>query len=175
MTMDEVQTSVQEVRLLVPRAAKFALERHGVQLYGEKHPYGLHLAHVEEVLLRFDIYDPDLLAAAWLHDVIEDTQTTKEEIHVLFGLRVAELVDAVTNRPGGNRASRHAETYPRVRATPGATTLKLADRIANTEFSVMKPMFSMYRKEYEGFIEALYVEGENGRMWTHLDELYRER
>ncbi len=173
--MDEVQTKLQDVRLLVPRAAKYALLKHGQQLYGKVHPYGLHLAHVEEVLLRFDHYDQDLLAAAWLHDVIEDTDATYQDLHIRFGKRVADLVDAVSNRPGPNRAARHAETYPRTRATLGATTVKLADRIANTEFSVMQPMWSMYRKEYESFIEALYVEGENGRMWTHLDELYRER
>ena len=163
------------MRLLVPRAAKFALQRHGAQMYGKVHPYGLHLAHVEEVLLRFDHYDPDLLAAAWLHDVLEDTPTKYSELHVLFGKTVAELVYAVTNEAGPNRAARHLLTYPKIRAYPGATTLKLADRIANTEFSVMQPMFSMYKREYEGLIEALYVEGENGKMWAHLDELYRER
>ena len=163
------------MRLLVPRAAKFAIQRHGAQMYGKVHPYGLHLAHVEEVLLRFDHYDPDLLAAAWLHDVLEDTQTKYSELHVLFGKTVAELVYAVTNEPGPNRAARHLLTYPKIRCYPGATTLKLADRIANTEFSIMQPMFSMYKKEYEGLIEALYVEGENSKMWAHLDELYRER
>lgn len=155
-------------------AKYFAATKHGDQKYGPL-PYTHHLAAVEAVLRRFGTMDSrcpvtvDMLEAAWLHDVVEDTPTKLKEIEELFGETVASLVRAVTNEEGPNRKVRAALTYPKIRAMPGATTLKLADRIANVENG--GKLVSMYAKELEDFKRNLYVPGENEEMWTHLEGL----
>lgn len=154
----------------------FAAVKHGNQQYSSGLPYTHHLAQVEAVLRRFghtrDHFDPsdmDLLEAAWLHDVVEDTTTKLKEISEMFGDKVAELVGAVTNEPGPNRKTRHALTYPKIRKTPDAIILKLADRIANVEAG--GKLVEMYQKEYEDFKRNLYTPGICEEMWKHLDGL----
>ena len=154
-----------------PRA--FAERAHRDQQYGE-HPYVHHLAAVVAVLERFAVGDPDLLAAGWLHDVLEDTPTTRAELEAAFGARVAELVWAVTDEPGANRRERKAATLPKTRSVPGATQVKLADRIANAEASRGTSMQGMYRKELGAFEAALRVPGEHEPMWDHLRSVLGE-
>jgi (p)ppGpp synthase/HD superfamily hydrolase len=76
------------------------------------------------------------LAAAWLHDVVEDTGVTNEVIRVEFGDEVAELVGWLTDvsRPEqGNRAVRKAIDRAHSAMAPAdAQTIKLADLISNT-------------------------------------------
>lgn len=153
------------------RFAKFfAATKHGDQKYGVL-PYTHHLAQVEAVLRRFkgEFIHENMLVAAWLHDVIEDTGTKLKEIEELFGPKVTELVGAVTNEPGPNRKVRAALTYPKIRACVGATALKLADRIANVENG--GKLVDMYRKEHEDFRRGLYCPGRHEEMWAHLDAL----
>lgn len=66
---------------------------------------------------------------AWLHDVVEDTPVTLDELEQAFGPRVADAVDALTVRHGETRAG----YYARVRANPTALTVKLADIADNTD------------------------------------------
>lgn len=147
----------------------FATVKHGNQQYSNGLPYTHHLVEVERVLRRFDVEDHDMLTAAWLHDVVEDTTTKLKEIYEMFGNRVAELVRAVTNEPGPNRKTRAALTYPKIRSVEGAVCLKLADRIANVEAG--GKLVDMYRKEYEDFKRNLYTPGICEDMWVHLDAL----
>lgn len=168
----------------------FATVKHGDQLYGGTLPYTHHLAAVEAVLRRFQNTGPldpmnpfhkthygnELLEAAWLHDVIEDTRKKPEPVkrkHIaeMFGERVADLVEAVTDEPGENRKARKAATYPKTRACPGAVALKLADRIANLEHG--GDLVKMYRKEHEDFRRNLYTPGEYEHMWAHVEELLK--
>lgn len=149
----------------------FASVKHAGQCYSTGLPYTHHLAEVEAVLRRFHVDEVAMLEAAWCHDVVEDTPTKLKEIVEMFGQRVADLVGAVTNEPGDNRKVRAALTYPKIRSVPGATCLKLADRIANVETG--GKLVDMYRKEYEDFRRALYVPDENVEMWAHLDALLK--
>lgn len=155
-------------------ARSFAEERHGDQLYGDGAPYSKHLAEVVGVLERYGFgNDAELVCAAWLHDVVEDTDTSIEEIESQFGPRVRELVWAVTNAPGKNRKERARKTYPKIRSTPDALTLKLADRIANVEASKRdrRDLLQMYRKEWMSFSSSLRECGGPEPMWTHLESL----
>lgn len=151
---------------------KFAVERHGDQKYSSG-PYSIHLAAVSAVLSRFGIVDENLHKAAWLHDVVEDTPTKLEEVKTLFGPVVADLVHRVTNGPGKNRKERHENTYPKIFASDDAITLKLADRIANTEQSIKDngDLLQMYIKEYPDFKYMLFKPGSHDEMWLHLDKL----
>jgi (p)ppGpp synthase/HD superfamily hydrolase len=163
---------------LARNARIFAVERHGEQKYGDR-PYEEHLCAVVVMLCTygFDGRYPELCAAGWCHDVVEDTATTIAEVRERFGVEVARLVWAVTNEPGKNRKERALATYPKIRAAGShAVTLKLCDRIANVEASRRSEdsKLSMYRKEHTAFREALFSE-EDGEtvlaLWDRLDKL----
>lgn len=163
---------------LVAAAREFARERHAGQFYGP-HAYTLHLAEVVAVLRRSGLRHFELLAAAWLHDTVEDTATTRAEIDARFGERVAELVWAVTGQ-GTNRAERVASIYAKLRAlgSDDAASLKIADRIANVEASRAggartADLLRMYREEAPGFEAALHPLG-NQRLWSRLRKALRE-
>jgi (p)ppGpp synthase/HD superfamily hydrolase len=159
--------------LAIKAAQAYASVKHKDQQYGENEPYVKHLAHVAEVLRRFKFDAEDLQVAAWLHDTVEDTDATITQIEMMFGRNVADIVGRVTNEPGKNRKERHAKTYPKIQASLDATTLKLADRIANVESSVESDdkKLQMYRKEHKAFKSLLYSSGVHDGMWRHLDFL----
>ena len=160
--------------LALKAAQAFAIVVHEGQKYGKTEPYIKHLAHVVSVLKRFGIEDESMLIAGWLHDSVEDTETTLTQIELMFGVRVADLVYRVTNEKGKNRKERHEKTYPKIQVSDDATILKLADRIANVEYSVEtsdKDKLKMYSKEYVDFRSKLYKPGSRTKMWAHLDFL----
>lgn len=159
--------------LALQAAQALAANAHAEQKYGEG-PYTQHLEHVVSVLLRFGVRDEAMLVAGWLHDTVEDTDVTLEQIELMFGKTVADLVYRVTNEDGKNRKERHEKTYPKIQASEDAITLKLADRIANVEASIEmndEGKLKMYSKEYAGFRSKLYNRGSHSNMWRHLDFL----
>ena len=118
-----------------------------------------------------------LLAAAWLHDTLEDTDTTVEDLREAFGDDVANIVDRLTDQPGRNRRERQARTHARIREDPRAVRVKLADRIANVEAALEQKsnLRGMYRKEYPRFRQDLHRPGEFDAMWRDLDRLVKRR
>ena len=161
----------------VEKAKLFALKAHGDQKYGES-PYEKHLQDVADVIAEYiDIGDPSLavlLIGAWLHDVIEDTDVTFQQVFEEFGRHVARIVLACTDEPGKNRRERHERTYPKLMAAGReAIAVKLADRIANVKHSLAHNhgMLQMYQKEYPAFKQALRLPGELKGMWAELDVL----
>src|SRR5271166_843282 len=85
---------------LVSEAAELAARRHnGMARKGRgNEPYINHLAEVAKLLAAAtDGADAELVAAGWLHDAIEDTETTREELAEKFSARVAALVVEVTD------------------------------------------------------------------------------
>jgi (p)ppGpp synthase/HD superfamily hydrolase len=162
----------------VELAKRFADIAHYKQKYGTN-PYTYHLKQVEMVLNRFGFTnDVRLQIAAWLHDIIEDTPFSYDQVKHGFGPDVADIVYAVTNEMGRNRKERYAKTYPKIRANPRALALKLADRIANIEFSkgTNTEYINMYKKEMPFFEEALYEKSDDERietMWQYLKSLFK--
>jgi len=146
------------------------------QMYGVL-PYTHHLAAVEAELARFNVYETDERIAAWLHDIVEDTDVKIRDVEENFGEEVARLVAAVTSEPGPNRKTRNTLTYPKIRAAgPKGIRLKLADRMANMRHG--GPSVKMYVKEYPDFREALFVPAGNPMfdttnecMWMDLDRI----
>lgn len=156
---------------IVDKARDFAIEAHGNQKYGYL-PYTKHLYDVDIVLMRFGYEDDvDLRAAAWLHDVLEDTNTDYSEILKSFGKRIADLVNAVTNGEGANRKERQKEMFEKLLKNVGAIPLKIADRIANVEWSILTnhSLLKMYVKEHSYFTEK--IAPFYGHMWNHLEYL----
>ena len=119
-------------------AVNFAAAHHGDQRRPGGALYIEHPLEALEVLVRgAGVTDPDILCAAVLHDVVEDTSGTLEDISAAFGPRVAELVGWVTipePGPGQDRASVKEEYLRGLRRAPhDAILVKLADRASNAQ------------------------------------------
>ncbi len=119
-------------------AVVYASLRHGDQRRLTGVPYLEHLLEALEILVvGAGVTDPDVLVAAVLHDVIEDTDATGDEIAERFGPRVAELVSWVTipdARPGEDKTAIKEAALSRLAGAPrDAVVVKLADRASNVQ------------------------------------------
>ena len=143
---------------VVKEACEFAIEAHGDQKYGEK-PYYYHLRAVVSTMQAFTIWDKDLLAAGYLHDVLEDTDVTFKELSKHFNPKICEIVDACTDGLGSDRETRKARPYGLIPGVPGAVQVKIADRLANALANLVEGNLSiarMYKKEHPAFQDRLY-------------------
>ncbi len=148
----------------------FAIAAHGDQLYGGLKPYVYHLDQVADLAARyfdcFSMYGGDgvlpkhVYAVAFLHDVLEDTDVTREQLEEKFGGAIARDVWYVTDAEGINRKQRKLHTWYKIRSSRVALYIKLCDRLANTlESAAMDKhsLLGMYQKEFPLFEAALYV------------------
>jgi (p)ppGpp synthase/HD superfamily hydrolase len=123
---------------MVERARVFATAAHAAVGQVRKYTFEPYIVHPAEVakIVKDAGGTEAMVAAAWLHDTVEDTGVTIETIRAEFGVEVAELVGWLTDvsRPEhGNRAHRKALDRAHSAAAPAeAQTVKLADLIANT-------------------------------------------
>lgn len=139
-------------------ARKFAIEKHNGQLYGI-YPYEIHLGNVVSVLMRFSILptnqeNTDILISAWLHDILEDTTVSIEDLEKRFGKKITEIVYSLTDGDGKNREERKDNMYNKLIHNQISIVVKLADRIANVEFCLIqnnKKLYDMYQKEQPKF------------------------
>jgi (p)ppGpp synthase/HD superfamily hydrolase len=129
---------------LIEKAQAFATAAHAAVGQLRKYtfePYIVHPAEVAALVATVPGHTPEMVAAAWLHDTVEDTGVTSELIRSEFGDEVATLVGWLTDvsRPDhGNRAARKAVDRAHTASAPAAAqTIKLADLIANTR-SIMQ-------------------------------------
>jgi guanosine-3',5'-bis(diphosphate) 3'-pyrophosphohydrolase len=120
---------------LVSEAAEFAAHRHaGMARKGAgNEPYLNHLAEVANLLAdATEGADAELVAAGWLHDTVEDTDTTREELAQKFSERVAALVVEVTDNMNLSKAERRQKQIEDApRKSPDAKLIKIADKISN--------------------------------------------
>jgi (p)ppGpp synthase/HD superfamily hydrolase len=163
------------VKGLVERAREFARQAHLPQEYGGGAFHDKHLRRVVAALEEFGETGEVTLAAAWLHDTVEDTTIDVAEIGREFGDDVADLVWRLTDEAGGVRRERQTKTHVKIRQRPEAVRVKLADRIANVEASIEQGngLFAMYRAEYRQFRRDLHRDGEWEDMWARLDTLLK--
>jgi GTP diphosphokinase / guanosine-3',5'-bis(diphosphate) 3'-diphosphatase len=118
----------------IGRARAFAdLAHAGQRRRYSGEPYIRHLDAVVGILRAFGIASPAILAAAYLHDSVEDTKTSIADILESFGEEVAELVYWLTDAEQGKRSLRKTMSAWRLgRAPLDAKLIKLADFIDNT-------------------------------------------
>jgi len=157
------------------RALLVAERAHRDQTY-DIYPYYYHIKKVADLAVELG-YDETIQVAAVLHDVLEDTPLSYSDIKKAFGETVAEIVFAVTDELGRNRAERKAKTYPKIRANRGATLVKILDRIANMEHSLHwnQRMLQTYWGEHPTFRKELWsidADPEVNRAWNRLHQLY---
>ncbi|GEN24570.1 hypothetical protein HCU01_25190 [Halomonas cupida] len=123
---------------LVERARLFATAAHAAIDQRRKYGGAPYIEHPEAVarLVAEHQADEVMMAAAWLHDVVEDTAVSLELVREEFGENVAGLVDALSDMQTpeeGNRAARKQRAAQRLSlADPRAQTIKYADLIHNT-------------------------------------------
>jgi (p)ppGpp synthase/HD superfamily hydrolase len=130
---------------LPDRALEFATHAHAGQRDKQGLPYIGHPTRVAETV-RAAGHPEHMVAAAYLHDVVEDTPHTMDVIHAHFGSDVGNLVDALTRRDG--------ETYMDFihrckSAGPEAAAIKLADISDNLSPDRVLPNSEALRDRYE--------------------------
>ncbi|MBV8211894.1 MAG: HD domain-containing protein [Verrucomicrobia bacterium] len=152
-------------KTLIQKARRFAKLAHGLVLNAEGHlgqrrkgtnePYTKHLSEVAKLVAE-NGGDEAQVAAAWLHDVVEDTPIPLSHILAVFGPDVAKLVQELTdkftkhNYPGLNRRQRKAKELERLsNISDRAKTIKYADFLSNLEsVSALGPNFGeVYTRE----------------------------
>lgn len=150
----------------VQKAASFAAMKHA----GQKRkyvdvPYVVHPMRVAMMVMVHKIATADLVEAALLHDVLEDTDTTLQELESNFGIVVSSLVEALTNPSKGanmSRAARKAVDRQHLAASSKCVrTVKLLDRLDNVRdcalnlASTDKEFLSLYVEESGLLLQAL--------------------
>ncbi|RKZ80143.1 MAG: bifunctional (p)ppGpp synthetase/guanosine-3',5'-bis(diphosphate) 3'-pyrophosphohydrolase [Gammaproteobacteria bacterium] len=156
---------------LVSRAIRFATEAHERIDHLRKYSNLSYTVHLDQVAKITETVtdDEEMIAAAWLHDVVEDTPATLEDIEREFGVSVAILVRELTDisKPSdGNRAERKAlDKTHLAQASARAQTIKLADLIDNCiDITKHDPRFArVYVKEMEALLRVL-VNADEGLM-----------
>jgi GTP diphosphokinase / guanosine-3',5'-bis(diphosphate) 3'-diphosphatase len=125
------------------RAYHFAATRHVDQRRkGEAaEPYMNHLTEVAELVAQATrATDPEIIVAAILHDTVEDTETTFDEIEAAFGERVAGLVAEVTDDKSLPKQTRKdLQVAHAAHASRGAQIIKLADKTSNLRSMATSP------------------------------------
>jgi len=118
----------------VLKAAAFAAEKHRNQRRKDEEasPYINHPIQVAHILVQADVEDPEVLAAALLHDSIEDTNTSFEELEIVFGYEIANIVAECTDDKKLSKLERKQAQIDRAaKISRKARLVKLADKIAN--------------------------------------------
>ena len=161
----------------------FAIEAHASvnQTYDGK-PYSVHLAMVFSQAMKFIYCIPknrrkDVLNAVWLHDTIEDCRLTYNDILKISNKEVAELVYALTNEKGKNRAERANQKYYKgIRDVEHATFIKLCDRLANVIYSKDTEfrMFDVYKNENEDFLKHLFETPDKSLQYKELVQALKD-
>jgi len=149
---------------IVRKAQVYAMAAHAAVGQRRKYtgePYIVHPAEVAKIVAGVPGATPDMVAAAWLHDVVEDTGCTFTDVHMAFGIDIATLVGWLTDvsRPDqGNRAYRKAMDRAHSAEAPAeAQTIKLADLISNSRSIVQHdPAFAKtYLEEKRLLLEVM--------------------
>ena len=156
---------------LIDRAVDYAAGKHAAQKRKDGSPYIIHPLAVAQIVTEMGL-DQDAILGALLHDCIEDTDASHEEIERLFGTTVAELVEGVTKLTRANFSSTEQAQMENLRKMFMAMSkdirvvlIKIADRlhnmrtiqdkitqrltavgIHNTTYGRIKHVYSIYRK-----------------------------
>lgn len=145
---------------IIERAFRFAKKAHGGIRRRSGEPYILHPIAVAKIASQEIGLGSTSICAALLHDVVEDTDYTVEDIEQQFGPKIAELVSGLTKISGGifgDKASLQAENFRKLLLTMSedirVVLIKIADRLHN-----MRTLGSMApNKQYKIAGETLYI------------------
>lgn len=166
---------------LVLGAAKFAADKHRMQrrMDADAAPYINHPLALADILIREGgVDDAEVLAAALLHDTVEDTETSIDELEALFGAGVSSIVAEVTD----DKTLEYAERKRlQVAKAPGkskeAKLVKLADKISNIRDLATTPPEEwdlQRRREYLAWAQEVVtgLRGVNKQLERSFDEAH---
>ena len=145
---------------IITKAFNFAKQAHKGVKRRSGEPYIMHPIAVAQIACSEIGLGSTSICAALLHDVVEDTDYTVEDIVILFGPKIAQIVDGLTKISGGifgDRASAQAENFKKLLLTMNddirVILIKIADRLHN-----MRTLGSMLpNKQYKIAGETLYI------------------
>lgn len=138
--------------LQIWEAFLYASEMHAGQKDRAGKPYILHPVHVA-VFTAEQTDDPEIITAAMLHDTIEDTDATLEDIRSRFGNRITEIVDRMSRREGED----YFRYVRRTAENPDAALVKRADLRHNMDFSRLASPTEQDYKRMEKYKKALEI------------------
>ena len=145
---------------IITKAFNFANQAHKGIKRRSGEPYIMHPLAVAQIVCNEIGLGSTSICAALLHDVVEDTDYTVEDIENIFGPKIAQIVDGLTNISGGifgDRASAQAENFKKLLLTMSddirVILIKIADRLHN-----MRTLGSMLpNKQFKIAGETLYI------------------
>ena len=147
-------SAIENVRV----AYKIAEEAHKGVYRESGEPYIIHPLNVAKNLLDMEIYDGDTICAALLHDVVEDTNITLEDIKEQVNPTVSELVDGVTKMRRMNFSTKEEQVQANTRKIINGLNkdvriiiIKLADRLHNMQTLD----FKSEKKQKENAVETM--------------------
>lgn len=156
MSRSNTPADPSDLRLFV-LALAFAAEKHRHQRRKDAHasPYINHpIALVNVLVDEGRVHDPVVLCAAVLHDTIEDTETTVEELQSAFGCEIAAVVVEVTDEKD---LEYHVRKQRQIDHAPGASheakLVKLADKICNLRDILCAPPASWSRQRKQNYFD----------------------
>lgn len=169
---------------MVIKAMAFAADKHRNQRRkdADASPYINHpiaLAHM--LVNEGSIEDPDVLCAAVLHDTIEDTETTADELKEHFGEKITSIVLEVTDDkslPKHARKQLQIEHAPLI--SPEAKLVKLADKICNLRDIISSPPANWSKDRKQEYFDwaaqvVAGIKGENCRLEAIFYALYERQ
>lgn len=163
------QSWLKEMEAMSPRdrAKKLAFAAHADQSRDDGQAYIVHPSSVVDRIEAAGCSDERVICAAWLHDVVEDTEWTSGHIEMLFGEEIAEIVDQLTlpvpdRWPHNFRQGRELKTLALMgKATimsPAAKVIKIADRIDNLSSAKgtwKESRLTAYAVQADRFLQAM--------------------
>ena len=165
------------------RALNFSAQKHRTQRRkdSEKSPYINHPIAVAHLLATVgEVFDSATLTAALLHDTIEDTETTREELDETFGVEIRELVDEVTDdKEYGKQDRKKLQIEHAPYLSRKAKLIKLADLSCNLADVIDNPpaVWPHERRcDYLAWTEKVIAgcRGTNDKLEQHYDGLIRK-
>lgn len=167
--------------MLEQKALIFATAAHAAVGQRRKYtddPYIVHPIEVASIVKSVD-HTPEMVAAAYLHDVLEDTETDLSTISEMFGVTVAEYVLALTDPPktekSPNRKTRKAMSRDRLAFASGEVqTIKLADLISNSQ-SILHydPNFARTYLQEKADLLTVLTRG-NSALYARADHIVKQ-
>lgn len=137
-----MHTTIITSELLIKQAKDFALQAHQHHYFPDGRRYFTHLETVSELSKQSLLHDSSLdegilLSTAYLHDAVEDTEATHEDILNLFGRNIADAVYALTKNKNLPKAEQIRHSLQTILAQPKEVrAVKLSDRIANLQQTI---------------------------------------
>lgn len=145
---------------IIDSARKLAFAEHAKHMHGGL-PYSYHLVAVAGIVSCYTT-DPEVIAAAWLHDIVEDCEDIDlDVVEQMTSARVRDIVDRLTD-PTGPRILAKQVSMPRILACKDASLVKQADRFHNHASTILdgSPKYArLYLNEFDSFCTGFIRSG----------------